>query len=187
MHVLPGGREPRRQTDGAIGYDVYTRAVVSPHGMDAVNPRLRKTLFDFGSIIDPSVADKIEMHTPEGKNAPELTYRLDVGKMVLCGTGFATAMPFPLCYLTLCRSGMAAKYNIVVSNGPGTIDPDYRGEAGIILENRGTKPFYVYSGMRIAQIIFMWVLIPRFNMVLDHEKLGTTRRNAGGFGSTGNH
>ena len=30
IHVLPGGQMPKRQTEGAIGYDVYLRAIVSP-------------------------------------------------------------------------------------------------------------------------------------------------------------
>jgi dUTP pyrophosphatase len=107
--------------------------------------------------------------------------------MVVCSTGFITEMPFPLAYLTLCRSGMASKYNIVVANGPGTVDPDYRGEAGIILFNCGTKPFYVFRGMRIAQIFFAWALIPEIIEMQSDEEFSASERGAQGFGSTGFH
>lgn len=172
---------------GAIGYDVYCRCIVSPFDMDPDNLYLRKTLFDFSNRApDVSVAGNVELRKcSEEWKRRRWVYRLDPGEMVLCGIGFAVAMPFPLCYLTLCRSGIASKYNIVVANGPGTIDPDYRGEAGIILFNCGKKPFFVYRHMRIAQVRFDWAITPRFQAAKIYNELGTTERGAGGFGWTG--
>lgn len=81
------------------------------------------------------------------------------------------------------RSGLASKYDIELSNSPGTIDPDFRGEAAILLRNRSkTKAFIVEERMRIAQLIFKKVEIPVLEEV---DELPETIRGAGGFGSTG--
>ena len=80
------------------------------------------------------------------------------------------------------RSGLAAKHGISVTNSPGTIDADYRGEINVLLVNLSPDPFTINPGERIAQMV-----------VARHEKveweevdiLGETGRGAGGFGSTG--
>lgn len=178
---------PNRETDGAIGHDVRVRAIVSASEMDLQSPKLRRTLFDFDRITDPTVRRFIEMHAPENQVEPEPAYRLEPGKMALCGIGFCTEMPYPLCYLTLPRSGLASKKHIIIANAPGTIDPDYRGEAGIILYNCGTESFYIHYKMRIAQILFTWAVIPSFEEAKSFDELSASNRGAGGFGSTGTH
>ncbi len=185
IHVLPGGKMPKRQTKGAIGYDVYLRGIVSPWEMDRETPILRKMLFDFRNIVDHSISTLIDRRICENRKRSEIVYRLEPGKRVLCAIGLTTEMPFPLCYLTLCRSGLASKHNIMVANGPGTVDPDYRGEAGIILFNTGDDPFYLYRNMRIAQIIFTFAVIPVFTRIKTHSRLQVSERGSGGFGSTG--
>tara|TARA_B100001250_G_scaffold406008_1_gene424381 strand:- start:4050 stop:4496 length:447 start_codon:yes stop_codon:yes gene_type:complete len=80
------------------------------------------------------------------------------------------------------RSGMAIKSGITVLNSPGTIDSDYRGEVGVVLINLSNKNFIVNNGDRIAQLI-----VTSFSKVswTELEKLDTTDRGDGGFGSTG--
>ncbi|OHA16460.1 MAG: hypothetical protein A3C79_02460 [Candidatus Taylorbacteria bacterium RIFCSPHIGHO2_02_FULL_45_28] len=185
IHVLPGGKMPKRQTLGAIGYDVHVRGIVSPWEMEPKNQHLRKMLFNFGDVVDQSVERFIDKRVCEKRCRAEPVYRLEPGRRVLCGIGFATEMPFPLCYLTLCRSGLASKHDIMVANGPGTIDPDYRGEAGIILFNTGDESFYLYRNMRIAQILFIYAVIPQIKRVKRYDHLDLTPRGPGGFGSTG--
>ena len=41
------------------------------------------------------------------------------------------------------RSGLAAKYGIMVLNSPGIIDEDFRGEIKVILFNSGKEDFIV--------------------------------------------
>lgn len=80
------------------------------------------------------------------------------------------------------RSGLAARYGISVTNSPGTIDADYRGEIKVLLINLSREPYTVQPGERIAQLV-----------VARHERvewesvkaLDETDRGAGGFGSTG--
>lgn len=80
------------------------------------------------------------------------------------------------------RSGLAAKYSIVVFNSPATIDSDYRGELKVVLKNFGTESFTISRGMRIAQLLVKPVPKIKFIQV---NCLDKTKRGDGGFGSTG--
>lgn len=180
IYVLPGGAAPERQTEGAIGFDVRLRAIVSPSELTDGQPKLRRTLFNFvDRPDDPDVARHV---APMGGS---LVYRMDPGESVLVGIGFVTEMAFPFFYWVAPRSGLASKWGITVTNAPGTVDPDYRGEAGVLVYNRNDYTFDLKHGMRIAQIIFQRASIPKLFQVADFEELDTTRRDAGGFGSTG--
>ena len=80
------------------------------------------------------------------------------------------------------RSGLAARHGITVTNAPGTVDADYRGEVCVLLVNLSKEPFVINPGERIAQTVIArhekaeWVEV---------EALDETERGAGGFGSTG--
>ena len=51
----------------------------------------------------------------------------------------------------LSRSGLAAKSHVTVEGG--VIDPDYRGNVGVILFNHSLHPFFVKVGDRVAQMV----------------------------------
>jgi len=79
------------------------------------------------------------------------------------------------------RSGTSFKTSLVIANSPGTIDPDYNGEWGVLVKNDGVEPILIAHGERIAQMV-----IARYE-VLEFEE-GAVRRTTnrdGGFGSTG--
>ena len=80
------------------------------------------------------------------------------------------------------RSGLAAKHGITVTNAPGTIDADYRGEICVLLVNLGREPFIINPGERIAQMV-----VARHERVEWEEvdDLAESGRGTGGFGSTG--
>ncbi|MDE1970090.1 MAG: dUTP diphosphatase [Patescibacteria group bacterium] len=107
------------------------------------------------------------------------------GESVLVGIGFITEMPYPMFYWVAPRSGLASRHGITVTNAPGTVDPDYRGEAGVLIYNRSEYPFDLKHNMRIAQIIFSNALIPNLVPMETFEELTATKRGSGGFGSTG--
>ena len=111
-----------------------------------------------------------------------LPYEIFPGGSVIIGIGIKMAIPFPYDCQVRPRSGLASKYDVELSNSPGTIDPDFRGEAGILLRNRGNKSFIVEKGMRIAQLVFEKAEVPHF---VESETLPPTPRDVGGFGSTG--
>jgi len=80
------------------------------------------------------------------------------------------------------RSGLAIKHGITVVNAPGTIDPDYRGEIGILLVNLGDQGYTIRHGDRIAQLLLCPVDRVAWR---ERDTLETTDRGDGGFGSTG--
>ena len=97
-------------------------------------------------------------------------------------TGFSIAVPVGYECQLRPRSGLALRHGITLPNTPATIDSDYRGELKVALVNLGTEPFTVARGMRIAQMVVAPVVQVAFRTV---EKLPSSERGAGGFGSTG--
>ncbi|MFO8014834.1 MAG: dUTP diphosphatase [Phycisphaerae bacterium] len=109
---------------------------------------------------------------------------LDPGDIRLVPTGLFVAVPTGYEIQVRPRSGLALKHGLTVTNAPGTIDADYRGEVGIILGNVGREPYTVTRGMRIAQLVVAAVQRAEVQVVDD---LPETVRGDGGFGSSGTH
>lgn len=101
---------------------------------------------------------------------------------MLVPTGIAISLPVGYEAQIRPRSGLALKNGIMLANGVGTIDSDYRGEIGVILLNTSTTLFRVEPSMRIAQMI-----ISRYESVewQEVDDLDETERGSGGYGSTG--
>jgi len=97
-------------------------------------------------------------------------------------TGLAFELPDGVEMQVRPRSGLALRHGITMPNAPGTIDPDYRGELLVILQNSGGGPVRIARGERIAQLIFARFETPR---VVEATALAGTERGSGGFGSTG--
>lgn len=83
--------------------------------------------------------------------------------------------------LVCSRSGLASN-GIVVANSPGIIDPDYKGEIGVILHNNGFDTKFIKSGDRIAQLVILSG-VRRISKFEGNEVRG--ERGDKGFGSTG--
>lgn len=81
------------------------------------------------------------------------------------------------------RGGLASK-GIFVTNGPGTVDSDYRGEIMVLLTNMSGRIFNIKRGDRIAQAVLAPVIQAKWLEVVDGE-LSTTDRGDGRFSSTG--
>jgi len=100
----------------------------------------------------------------------------------LLPTGLRVAIPVGYEIQVRPRSGLALKKGISVLNTPGTIDPGYRGEIGVILINHDNTQVYIKPGDRIAQIVLKKVEYIDWEEV---DELPSTDRGQGGFGSTG--
>lgn len=99
-------------------------------------------------------------------------------------TGIAVAIEDGTAGLVLPRSGLADRHGITLLNTPGLIDPNYRGEVGIILYNAGTEPYAVQAGDRVAQLL----VVPVSAVVAvarDELPPAGDDRGASGFGSSG--
>lgn len=97
-------------------------------------------------------------------------------------TGLAAEIPAGTAGFVFTRSGLGIRHGLVVKNGVGVIDSDYRGEIHVGLYNCGDAPYTVEPGERVAQMIVMSYFAPRIEEV---SSLTETQRGTGGFGSTG--
>lgn len=104
------------------------------------------------------------------------------GERALVPCGIAIAVPEGHVGLVHPRSGLAVDHGLTVLNAPGTIDAGYRGEVKVLLVNHGTDPVEVRHGQRIAQLVVQPVVTVDVREV---DRLDTTARGGGGFGSTG--
>lgn len=110
------------------------------------------------------------------------TMVLPPGERGVIPTGLKMAIPpgFEGCVRP--RSGLALKHGLTLTNSPGTIDSDYRGEVKVLVINLGKEPVSFKRGDRIAQLLIMPVARVQ---VMKVENLDDTSRGAGGFGHTG--
>lgn len=104
------------------------------------------------------------------------------GERRLIPTGIAIALPDGYEAQIRPRSGLALRHGIALVNSPGTIDPDYRGEIGVIVINHSAEPFAIKAGERIAQMVFAPFARAELTEVVE---LDGTGRGEGGFGHTG--
>jgi dUTP pyrophosphatase len=99
-------------------------------------------------------------------------------------TGVAVALPDRVAGLVVPRSGLAALHGISVVNGPGLIDPSYRGEIRVVLINLGDARFEAAAGDRIAQLRLVLYVTPDA-CVVDELPPSADGRGEHGFGSSG--
>ena len=112
----------------------------------------------------------------------EADLELQPGEIRAISTGLIMELPRGLECQVRPRSGLAARFGITLPNSPGTIDPDYRGELSVLLQNGGSDPVSIGRGDRIAQLVFARFEAPE---VVEADDLSRTDRGEGGFGSTG--
>ena len=105
------------------------------------------------------------------------------GEARLIPTGIAIHIADPaVAAVLLPRSGLGHKHGIVLGNLVGLIDSDYQGQVFVSCWNRGTAPFVVEVGERIAQMVVVPVAMRE---MLEVDELPPSERGTGGFGSTG--
>ena len=142
-------------------------------------------------ILDPRIGREYPLpeYATDGSAGMDLraclekTLSLQPGQTELLPTGIAIHISDPgLAAVLLPRSGLGHKHGIVLGNLVGLIDSDYQGQLYVSCWNRGSEPFTVEPGERIAQMIFVPVVRAGFEVV---EDFADSNRGAGGFGHTG--
>lgn len=101
---------------------------------------------------------------------------------VLIPTGLFMEIPLGYEGQVRSRSGLSLKNGLMVLNSPGTVDSKYRGDVGVILINMSNEEQVIEHGDRIAQMVIAKHETIEFELV---ERLESTERGEGGFGSTG--
>ena len=106
---------------------------------------------------------------------------------VLVRSGIALLMNDPhMVGFLLARSGLGHKKGLILGQSVGTIDADYTNEIFISAWLRtppGSDSLTINPGDRIAQLVFVPILRPAFDVVSEFS--ADTGRGKGGFGSTG--
>jgi dUTP pyrophosphatase len=115
-------------------------------------------------------------------SAADEAITLAPGGRAVVPTGLAFAIPQGFEGQVRPRSGLARKHGVTLTNAPGTIDSDYRGEVQVLLINLGDAPHVIQPGDRIAQLVIAPVVEAELE---EAESLDETKRGDGGFGHTG--
>lgn len=107
------------------------------------------------------------------------------GETKLIPTGISVYVEDPgLAAILLPRSGLGHKHGIVLGNLVGLIDSDYQGPLMVSCWNRGSEPFTLKVGERLAQMVIVPVVQAEFEVV---DEFHATERGEGGFGHSGTH
>ena len=108
---------------------------------------------------------------------------LEPGQTQLVPTGLAIHLDDPgLAAVLLPRSGLGHKHGIVLGNLVGLVDSDYQGQVMVSVWNRGSHPFTIEPGERIAQMVIVPVVQVELELV---PAFTASTRGTGGFGSSG--
>ena len=112
----------------------------------------------------------------------EIPLLVEPGEWAMVPTGLGAEIPQGMAGMVFSRSGLGTKSGMVVAQGVGVIDSDYRGEIKVPLRNMGKKAYEIQPGERVAQLVLLPVCLPP---VEEAQALSATQRGEGGFGSTG--
>lgn len=156
---------------------------------DAVEPPARATAASAGFDLRAWFAhDTLDVwtgdaHAPRALEGTEGERRvtLEPGDRAVIPLGFRATLPPGIEAQIRARSGTALKLGLMLANGPGTIDPDYTGEWGVLVLNASSAAVRIAHGDRIAQLVFARFEVLSFS---PGTVVQSTER-AGGFGSTG--
>ena len=142
-------------------------------------------------ILDPRLGQEMPLPTYATQGAAGMDLRacidtaftLNPGQTQLIPTGMAIHIEDPgLCAMLLPRSGLGHKHGVVLGNLVGLIDSDYQGQLMVSCWNRGSTPFVIEPGERIAQMILVPVVQADLTIVEDFD---ASHRGSGGFGHSG--
>lgn len=127
---------------------------------------------------------KNELHTETLTNPYQIIWP---GERYLIPTGWAVACPNGYSLRLYSRSGLSFKSGLMLVNGVGVIDEDYRHEVCVLFMNVSRCSTTIEHGMRICQGEF----VPQVNEFSDFREVDVTddqwftTQRMGGFGSTG--
>lgn len=176
-------------TDLALKMSTVRFRVLNPDAKLPSYGTPQSACFDVSACLMPGT--KISSYTNKNESN-EITLSepkvvIHPGERYLIPTGWAVACPRGYSLRLYSRSGLSLKSGLMLVNGIGVVDEDYRHEVCVLFANTSRVATVIEHGMRICQGEF----VPQANEFSDFravdvsdEQWFTTKRN-GGFGSTG--
>ncbi|MDO8575629.1 MAG: dUTP diphosphatase [bacterium] len=105
---------------------------------------------------------------------------LKPGERKILFTGFV--LEFPEGYAAIVKDKSGLPKNFGLHTMGGVFDAGYRGEYNVNMMNLGQETYKISKGDKIAQIVFLPVIIAELKEV---DELNSSSRGEGRFGSTG--
>jgi dUTP pyrophosphatase len=140
-------------------------------------------------VLDERIRPYLPAYATPGSAGMDLRACIDApitlmpGQTALIPTGIAIHIgDSGLAALILPRSGLGHKHGIVLGNLVGLIDSDYQGPLMVSCWNRATNAFDLRPMERLAQLVFVPVVMASF---AETEDFAMSERGSGGFGSSG--
>jgi dUTP pyrophosphatase len=142
-------------------------------------------------ILDARVGREIPLPAPATPASAGMDLRAALDAPLTLAPGASELIPTGVaihigdrgyCAVILPRSGLGHRHGIVLGNLVGLIDADYQGPLMISCWNRGSAPYTIAPGDRIAQLVFLPVAHAQFRVV---EDFAASQRGSGGFGHSG--
>lgn len=187
LERLPGNdlSTPKYETEQSAGFD-FAACLTRPCKLVLPTEKIPFTVNDEG---DRTTISGIESWRP--KTQPEADRLLGVPKnkplliiepqeVIMVPLGYKSEFGERYVLQIHVRSSVGVG-GLMLANGTGIVDPDYRGELFAVLWNRSNTIIPIKHGQRIVQgvlIQFTWAIIDEV------PKVHKTRRGEGGFGST---
>lgn len=151
---------PQRATSASAGYDVSARF----------------NLHDELTFYSPRNSHFVK-RTRENEEGNHAIY-IAPSERALIPTGISLDLPDDMWCGVYARSGTSLKKGLIITNGVGVIDADYKGEVFVSVTNNSTTTVQIEDGEKIAQLILHRVELFANGVTVDVE------RGDGGFGST---
>lgn len=145
--------------------------------------------FDISACLTPGSTITIYSNKNERRNMvlEREWVNIDPGERYLIPTGWAVECPSGYSLRVYSRSGLSLKSGLMLVNGIGVIDEDYRHEVCVLFANTSRCATKIEHGMRICQGEF----VPQSHRVSEFQPIDITddqwftTSRTGGFGSTG--
>lgn len=137
-------------------------------------------------VLEPGA--KMPVRSTEGAAAWDLFANISCSTKIypvetmIISTGVRVQLPKGYYWDIRIRSGLSTKHGIMLLNGCGVVDEDYRGIVRIPVIHMGDRPYVIEQGEKIGQAILQRYTEQEFEIV---DKLDSTERGEGGFGHTG--
>lgn len=119
-------------------------------------------------------------------NIPDGVLEIKPGEKALIDLGVKVHLGNPNMAIHLMpRSGLSTKKELILLNSVGLVDSDYQGTIKACFKNLSNETVKINHLDRVAQLVFVPVVIVDDQIELVETFSDETERSIGGFGSTG--